>query len=182
MEVRGSRKLFLVSKYNADADKTWDPVNWVEPRLVGPDGEFKLTDIHWTNATSTWGESFINKNAWNKEMRIKGKPVSYGIGTADRSIVEFDLPRGYTHFKTFAALDDVTDKNTPGVRFLVFTKAPYEMQELPKMRIQLSELGCFGTCQVRDLWQKRDMGEFCGDFVTQIQWHSGSLYRLRVSK
>ena len=40
-----------------------DRADWAEPRLVGPAGEKKLTDLKWKSATAGWGQIRIGKNA-----------------------------------------------------------------------------------------------------------------------
>ena len=42
----------------------------------------------------------------------------------------------------------------------------------------LASVGFSGTCQVRDLWQRTDLGSFTGQFSRQINWHGAGLYRI----
>ena len=47
-----------------------------------------------------------------------------------------------------------------------------------KVIIKLSDLGFARTCRVRDLWRKKDLGVFEGEFATAINWHGAGLYRV----
>jgi len=45
--------------------------------------------------------------------------------------------------------------------------------------VDLAEMGFTGKVKVRDLWQKRDIGEFSGsEFAPEIAFHGAGLYRL----
>jgi alpha-L-arabinofuranosidase len=37
-----------------------------------------------------------------------------------------------------------------------------------------------GPCRVRDLWQKKDLGEFKDELAPEIPWHGAGLYRLSI--
>lgn len=47
-----------------------------------------------------------------------------------------------------------------------------------KVPVKLSDLGFTGSCRVHDLWSKRALGEFKGEFAPEINWHGAGLYRL----
>jgi alpha-galactosidase len=47
-----------------------------------------------------------------------------------------------------------------------------------KVPVSLLELGFTGAVQVRDLWQKKDLGVFTGEFAPDIAPHGGQLYRV----
>ncbi|MEX0867281.1 MAG: NPCBM/NEW2 domain-containing protein, partial [Pirellulales bacterium] len=49
VDIRGAKELYLVVTDAGDGFSC-DWANWAEPRLVGPDGERKLTDIKWKSA------------------------------------------------------------------------------------------------------------------------------------
>ena len=59
-----------------------------------------------TESVVDWGKVNVNRNADGGALKINGQPVEYGIGTHANSIVEFDLPPGYTYFKARAGLDN----------------------------------------------------------------------------
>lgn len=125
-EIKDSKKLYLVVGDGGNGFSC-DWANWVDPTLIGPNGEKKLTDIKWKSASSDWGSVQVNKNAGGGPMRVNGKPVK-GIGTHANSIIEFDIPDGYTHFVAKGALDnggtDQQNGNATSVQFMVFTKFP----------------------------------------------------------
>ena len=126
-DITGAKQLYLVVT-DADDSFACDWADWAEPRLVGPSGEKKLTEMRWKSASAQWGAVHVDRNANDEPMRIDGKPVSYGIGTHANSLIVFDLPAGYTHFKARGGLDNGgTDQGNPSpssVRFLVFTERP----------------------------------------------------------
>ncbi len=127
VDITAAKKLVLVVTDGGNGFSC-DWADWAEPRLVGPSGEKKLTDLKWAAASSEWGQVRVNKNADNGELRIAGKPVEYGIGTHANSAITFDLPAGYTRFKARAGLDNggtnQGNGQTTSVEFVVFTADP----------------------------------------------------------
>jgi len=125
VDITGAKQLFLVVRDGGDGIAT-DWADWAEPRLVGPGGVKKLTEIQWRSAEVGWGHPGVNKNAGGRPLRINGQPVEYGIGVHSNSIIEYELPPGYTRFQTRAGLDNGgTDQGGEhGVQFLVFTEKP----------------------------------------------------------
>ena len=124
-DITGAKELFLVVTDGGDGFGC-DWANWAEPRLVGPSGEKKLTDLKWKSAQTQFGNVEVNKNCTGKEMKIAGQSVSDGIGTHANSVITFDLPEGYTRFKARAGLDNGgTDQGCGStVQFYVFTQQP----------------------------------------------------------
>ena len=60
-------------------------------------------------------------------LRVDGRPIAYGIGTHAHSVIEYELPDGYTHFRARGGLDNGgTDQggNSTSVRFAVYTQKP----------------------------------------------------------
>ncbi len=123
VDISGAKRLALVVTDGGDGFSC-DWVDWAEPRLIGPDGEKKLTDLNWKQAKADWGQVRKNQNAGGGSMKIDGKPVPYGIGAHAESLITFDLPAGYTKFRCRAGLDNGgTDQNNGGTtsaKFLVF--------------------------------------------------------------
>ena len=160
-DITGASKLYLVVDDGGDTFDA-DHLDWVEPRLVGPNGEMKLTDLKWTKATTGWGTVSTSLAAGGKAMSVNEKPVAYGIGTHAQSVIEFDLPAGYTRFKAVAALDDGGTNQIKGAtaRALVFTQSPLTENRTAKVPVPLLELGFTGSVGVRDLWQNKDSGNF----------------------
>ncbi|RYX86694.1 Melibiase subfamily [bacterium] len=179
VDITGAEKLYLAVTDGGDNFNA-DHADWTLPRLVGPNGELKLTDLKWKSARAGWGEVSTTVAASGKAFSVNGKPVSYAIGTHAPSVIEFDLPKGYTRFQSFAALDDGgVSQNIAGstVRFMVFTKSPYD--EAPNVvPISLTELGFNSGANVRDLWSKKNLGRMTGDFSPAIPSHGAGLYRI----
>ena len=123
-----AKELFLVVNDGGNGYGC-DWADWGEPRLTGPNGEKKLTDLKWKSASSGFGQPRINMNCGGQPMRIDGQEVAYGIGTHANSVIAFDIPPGYTHFKAIGGLDNGgTNQGTCGdgssVQFVVYTQKP----------------------------------------------------------
>lgn len=124
-DLTGAKQLYLVVKDGGDGFGC-DWADWAEPRLVGPKGEMKLTDLKWRSASSDFGTVGVNKNVSGGELKINGKEVAYGLGTHANSIIAYDLPVGYTKFVAKAGLDNGGTNQGCGctVQFLVFGEQP----------------------------------------------------------
>jgi putative membrane-bound dehydrogenase-like protein len=127
-DITGAKELYLVVRDGGNGFSC-DWADWAEPRLVGPDGEKKLTELKWKSAVSDFGQVHVGKNAGGRALRIAGESVEFGIGTHANSVIAYDLPEGYTRFKARGGLDNGgTDQGTCGdsssVEFLVFTARP----------------------------------------------------------
>lgn len=123
VDVTNVKRLALVVTDGGDGFGC-DWADWAEPRLVGPIGEKKLTELKWTSAKSDWGQVRMNQNAEGGPLKINGKSVEYGIGTHAQSVIEFDLPLGYTRFRARAGLDNggtnQNNGNSTSVTFALF--------------------------------------------------------------
>jgi putative membrane-bound dehydrogenase-like protein len=127
-DIRNAKELYLVVE-DAGNGFGCDWADWAEPRLVGPKGEMKLTDLKWVSARTGYGEVHIDRNVGNQPLRIDGKEVGYGIGTHAVSTISYRLPEGYTEFRARGGLDNGgTDQTACGanssVVFAVYTTAP----------------------------------------------------------
>ena len=126
-DLKGSRSLYLVVDETGDGYGC-DWADWMEPRLVGPKGTLKLTDLKWKAAFAGWGSARLNRNAGGQQMEVGGKPVSYGVGTHAPSTIVYDVPEGYTRFVARGGLDEggvgQQGGKTSSVRFLVFNAKP----------------------------------------------------------
>ncbi|HUQ73047.1 MAG TPA: PVC-type heme-binding CxxCH protein [Planctomycetaceae bacterium] len=125
IDIAGAKELYLVVRDAGDSFGC-DWADWIEPRLVGPNGEKKLTDLKWKSAAAGYGEVRINANAGGKPLRVNGRDVANGIGTHANSVIAFDLPAGYTKFQAMAGLDSSGTEQGCGstVQFLVFAEKP----------------------------------------------------------
>ncbi len=125
-DIAGAKSLYLVVTDAGDSFAC-DWADWIEPKLVGPNGEKKLTDLKWKNATAGWGKVNVGKNANGDPLHVAGKRVE-GIGTHANSVIEYELPAGYTTFVAKGGLDDGgTNQNggtSTSVRFAVYTEKP----------------------------------------------------------
>jgi putative membrane-bound dehydrogenase-like protein len=125
IDITGANELWLVvtdggNGYAAD----W--ADWVDPVVVGPAGEVKLSGVKPKSSATGWGSIGIDKNADGREMKIAGKPVT-GIGVHAPSSLVFDIAgKGYTRFKAKAGVDNGgTDQGSgTSVSFMVFTSKP----------------------------------------------------------
>jgi putative membrane-bound dehydrogenase-like protein len=126
VDIQGLKQLFLVVTDGGDGIAA-DWVAWCEPRLVGPGGEKKLTDLKWKQASSNWGNVYVNRRNDGGPLNVDGKSVEYGIGTHANSLIVFDLPAGYQRFKARGGLDDGgTSQGGVGstVNFAVYAAPP----------------------------------------------------------
>lgn len=58
------------------------------------------------------------------------------------------------------------------------TRNPVVGETGTAVAVNLADVGFTGTCQIRDLWQRADLGGFSQDFAPQVNWHGGQLYRV----
>lgn len=123
VDVTGANTLWLVVTEGA-AGQHFDWANWGEPRLIGPDGATKLTDLTWKSATSGYKKAQVNKNVIDDKLRIDGKEPEFGIGTHAHSVIVYELPPGVTRFTAQAGPDSAAvEKSESGheMQFLVLT-------------------------------------------------------------
>lgn len=126
-DITGAKSLYLVVQDGGDSYGC-DWADWVEPKLTGPKGELKLTELKWKSAAAGFGKVNVNGNCDGGPLRVAGKSVEFGIGTHANSLIEYALPEGsdYTKFTAKGALDDSGVKQGCGstVQFFVFTDKP----------------------------------------------------------
>jgi hypothetical protein len=113
---------------------------------------------------------------------VGGKKYADGIGTHSNSMIEYDLPAGYTRFKATVGLDNAgAAQNTGGtVQFLVFTQNPYKPTppDSTQVTVSLQQLGFSSACTVRDLWSGKEASTFTGKFAPYVRRHGAKLYRI----
>jgi hypothetical protein len=176
-DIKGARKLFLQVTTAGDGFEN-DHADWIEPRLVGPAGELKLTDLKWVKATAGWGETRVGKNASGQDLVRAGKPVAFGIGTHAPSLIEYDLPTGYETFKASGVLDPAS-RGRGSVQFVVYSeKAIVPIKETATVAVSLADLGITSPVRVRDLWTHTDLGIFEKSLARDLRFHGAGLYRL----
>ncbi len=182
--IAGAKKLYLVVT-DAGDNLNYDHADWINPTIYKENGEaLSLTDLDWINANCGWGEVQKNKSIAGKTLSIAGKKYKKGIGTHANSIIEFDLPEGYTSFKALCCFDDAVKDAPEGVtmEFLVYTENPV-LDNTISIPVSLSDLGFKGECTIRDLWKNEDLGTYSGsDFAPSIATHGAGLYRISGAK
>ncbi len=178
VDITGAKVLHLVAD-EADGDIMGDHVVWSDPRLTGPAGELRLTRQGWLSASTGWGKVAVGLGAGGKPLRLGGKPVADGIGAHARAHLAFAVPPGYTHFKAFAALDDVAIGHARGatVRFQVYA-SDTEGSASATVRVPLAELGFSGEVSVRDLWTHADLAPVSGELSAPVAAHGARLFRV----
>ena len=129
VDIAGAKQLFLVVSDGGNG-KSCDHADWLEPKLVGANGELKLTEIKWKSITAFAGGR-IDKNYQGQPIRVGGKSYSNGIGVHAPTVIVYDLPAGYERFKAIGGLDNSgSDQGGCGdqasVQFSVYTEEPVE--------------------------------------------------------
>lgn len=80
-------------------------------------------------------------------------------------------------FKTDDAVCWIADDPKTGDKYV----ALFNQSDKPgpaKIAVQLQQLGFSGNCKVHDLWAKKDIGNFKGEFAADINNHGAGLYKI----
>jgi len=180
-DITGARKLYLYVNDGGNGN-SWDHADWIEPTLTGPKGSVALTGMKWIIATSGWQSVLVNKSVAGNPLTVDGKVREDGIGVHANSLIEYDIPEGYTQFSALAALDDECIQHLEGasVKFMVFTKDPAGTRPSDEAQIPVTfkQLGLVGTYAITDLWSHKNLGNFNNEFAPVIKRHGAGLYRL----
>ncbi|HKO77543.1 MAG TPA: NPCBM/NEW2 domain-containing protein [Flavobacterium sp.] len=186
VNISGAKKLYLV--VNDGGDKTdWDHANWIEPTLYNGKESIKLTGLKWVKATSGWEKVKVNQSVSGNALIVNKVKYDDGIGTHSNSIIEFDVPEGYTNFKATVGLDEacVSQNTGASVKFFVFTENPSGAAPPPsaKISVNLKNIGLPDEYTITDLWSGKVIGKFSGEFAPEINNHGAGLYKIvKVSK
>jgi hypothetical protein len=62
------------------------------------------------------------------------------------------------------------------------TRDPQPNGTTGRVPVEFAGLGLAGSCRVRDLWRRKDLGEFTGEFAAELRPHGGGLYRIRAAQ
>ena len=182
VDIAGAQELYLVVTNGGD-NNNWDHADWIEPKLTGKNGSINLTSIKWLNATAGWGSVTVNKSVGGNRLVVDNKEYTDGIGTHSNSIIEYDIPEGYSTFSTIAGLDKECINHSEGatVKFHIFTQYPTGTPPADSIKIPLKfeKFGFTGTCKVRDLWDKQDIGTYTDEISLYVRKHSAKLLRIR---
>jgi alpha-galactosidase len=185
LDITGAHKLYLVVSDGGD-NNGWDHADWIEPVISGQKGTIKLTSLEWVKATSGWNQATKNRSVGGAPLIINGKQYADGFGTHSNSVIEFNIPDGYSTFSAKVGLDKECIDHPEGasVRFLVFTQDPSgeNVASSAKVPVTLAQLGLNGSYKVRDLWSHKDMGTITNEFTPSINNHGAGLYRFSKVK
>ncbi len=178
--ITGAKKLYLVVT-DAGDNFNHDHADWIHPTIYKENGDsLLLTGLNWAKAESGWGEVQKNKSIDGNKLSVAGKTYKNGIGTHSNSVIELEIPEGYTSFKSLCSFDDEVLNAKEGVtlEFMVFTEDPV-LNESKSVVVDLKELGFSGACMIRDLWKQEDVGVFKGKELTpSINNHGVKMYRI----
>ncbi len=109
--------------------------------------------------------------------------------TADEVIaVDQHSTGGHELFNREGLIAWVADPPGSGDRFVALFNARERIPPNPPsgdtgrpgvpVAVRLADLGFAGRCRVRDLWEKKDLGVFAGEFAPILAWHAAGLYRI----
>lgn len=179
-DITGASKLYLVVT-DAGDNYNYDHADWINPTIYKANGDsLKLTTLTPVSATSGWDKVYTNKSLNGNTLKVNGVSYTNGFGLNSYSTIEFNLPSGYSTFKTFCGFDDEVLSSPNGVtmEFLVYTQSPVISTSAP-IPVNLTNIGFDGNCKVRDLWAKKDSTLFSGtQFAPQVKTHGAKMYRL----
>lgn len=185
IDITGARKLFLVVTNGGD-NIDWDHADWIAPVVFNDKDTLSLTKRKWIKASSGWGTPRLNKAVSGSDLIVNKTTYETGIGVHSASIIEYDLPEGYTHFKALAGIDNAAAVQNVGatLQFMVFTQDPSGPvpPEKAKLAVDLKQLGLSGACTITDLWTGKVVGTFTGEFAPGINRHGAGLYRIAAKK
>ena len=158
-------------------------VVWGEPVLEGiGGGVLALTEHPWAHATSRWGNVQKDQTAGGRPLTLGGRPLDRGLLVHSKSVIEFDVPPGYSRFVAECGFESSTRPldDRARSRCLVFSHTPDARLPERGLTIEVSaaELGFAGQLSVRDLWSGADLGTFEGSFSPSIAWHGSGLFRV----
>jgi hypothetical protein len=176
MPIRNARRLVLAVKDGGNGSD-YDHAAWIEPVLTGPKGTLKLTDLDWILATAGWGTVRKHRTVDGRPLTLDGKPVE-GIGTHSVSVIEFELPEGYDTFTSKGVITEGS-QGRGTLEFCVLLDPQKRLKpDRSMVSVSFADLGITGKARVRDLWTRRDLGEFSDSFGTEVSLHGAGLYRI----
>jgi alpha-galactosidase len=184
VDITGAKKLYLVAALDDVLGYGKHNCDWIEPVLTGKSGKMKLTDQKWVKASAGRGEPIVNKTATGGKLTVNDKEYVNGINTIATSVIEYNLPEGYSRFKTKAGIDKDALKqlgqigSRASARFLIFVEDPAGPvpDDTAAISIKFDQLGLTGTHSVKDLWSGEKLGQFTDGFTRTINRHGAGLY------
>ncbi len=183
LDISGTKKLYLAVTDGGDGS-AWDFANWISPVAYKGSDSLVLTPVQRRGGR---GGMRRNTSATGSKLIVDGKEYLTGFGVNPNSIIEFDIPEGYTRFKTLAGLDNAAVAQNTGatVKFLIFKEDPTGPTPPVSMKIpvQLKDLGLTAPAfKIRDMWAAKDLGTFSTEFAPEIMRHGGGMYRISPQK
>ncbi len=179
VDLPETKKLYLCISDGGDGSN-WDHADWIAPKLSGAKGEIRLTDLDWIRATAGWRGAIKGSAVIGDSIRFDGKGYKEGIGAHAPSVIEYDMPKGYSHFSAKGVVDDVAlghkDEGT-SVRFMLLKDGDVNITDEDSLTIDLSELGIDGPCTFTNVWTGENTSHN-GKFVAKLQPHDAVLYRI----
>jgi len=174
-DIKGSKKLGLFVSMGDDKFD-YDHAGWLNPVLTGPAGTLDLTKVRWKSATQGWGDTRVGRSSDGRQIN--------GIGTHAESLIVYDIPEGYDTFTARGELVDDCQNKGGTIQFLVLTDPAFGASNPNENEIgvKLSDLGFTGKVNVRDLWEKKDLGTFTDTFKQTLRCHASGLYMITPAK
>ena len=133
VELKDATHLYLVICDAGDGSNS-DWGDWLNPRLFGNNKEKSLLDLDWVRATTEHHSVRKNLNCSGGQLRVAGSVHKVGIGAHSTSIIEYELPKGYSRFTAQGGLDG---SGQGSVEFRVYTAPPTDIKtkkETPEQR------------------------------------------------
>ncbi len=126
-KIAGAKELYLVVNDGGNG-RSCDHADWISPKIIGPKGELKLTELKWRKHEGDLGIK-LNANYTGNPLRVGGKEYAEGIGVHAKSTIVYDLPEGYDRFEATGGLDNSgSDQGGCGdqasIQFFVYTEPP----------------------------------------------------------
>jgi alpha-galactosidase len=181
VNIKGAKKIFLVVKDGSD-NIDWDHADWINPMLYNEKDSLSLISLKWIKESAGWGTTQVNKSVSGGKLIVNNQAYDKGIGVHSNSIIEYDLPEGYTTFTSLAGIDAAAASQNTGatIQFMVFTEEPSGPKPATEesITIQLKELGFYKSAVIKDLWTGKNIGTFTNEFAPIIKQHGTGLYRL----
>jgi putative membrane-bound dehydrogenase-like protein len=147
--IKNAKQLYLLITDSGNG-YSCDWADWLAPRVVGPQGEFPLTDWKWESAHADFGTVNVNQNIQGQPLTVNDQVYQNGIGAHANSLISYKLPEGhaYTTFKAKGGLDKggvgQGDGKSTSVKFYVFTENPDVVQVSAAEKKVLEKLGMQG--------------------------------------
>tara|TARA_A100001391_G_scaffold163237_1_gene122687 strand:- start:102 stop:2372 length:2271 start_codon:yes stop_codon:yes gene_type:complete len=123
VDISGAHRIYLiVDGPGKRGTKETSLADWINPVLIGPEGQFDLTKMTWMSATRVGKADAprVGRNADRGELRVAGQHEPKGIGVQPRSVIAYDIQgQGYTRFQAYVALDQANKIDAAPVRFSI---------------------------------------------------------------